>query len=283
MATATDTQEVKPLGKMTYGAPELLALYQKFATRGLMMAIIFAFVLIGSVFAYNKIKANIEAEKENQQRLITLQDLDLPPPTSEETPPPPEPEIPEKVALKDLEALVPEPVAKEKSEVLTTKTQEKLDEVKVPVASTGTDDPNKVTWDGTGKLEQKKVEQKVETKEVKKEEKKKDFQSFEVEKAPVAVNLGSVRSSMKYPEIARQSSVEGTCVAKILVGTSGEIIRVAGISGPDVFHSEIQDKIMNLQFTPALQGGQPVRCYVNVPFKFSLGTKKKVEEEEKKE
>ena len=66
MATATDTQEVKPLGKMTYGAPELLALYQKFATRGLMMAIIFAFVLIGSVFAYNKIKANMEAEKENQ-------------------------------------------------------------------------------------------------------------------------------------------------------------------------------------------------------------------------
>lgn len=284
MATATEkTQEVKPLGKMTYGAPELLALYQKYAMRGLIYALVFAFVLLGSVFAYNKIKANIEAEKENQQRLITLQDLDLPPPTSEEVPPPPEPEIPEKVALKDLEALVPEPVAKEKSEVLTTKTQEKLDEVKVPVASTGTDDPNKVTWDGTGKLEQKKVEQKVETKEVKKEEKKKDFQSFEVEKAPVAVNLGSVRSSMKYPEIARASNVEGTCVAKILVGTSGEIIKVSGISGPDVFHSEIRDKIMDLQFTPALQGGQPVRCYVNVPFKFSLGKKKTTEDEEKKE
>jgi hypothetical protein len=40
---------------------------------------------------------------------------------------------------------------------------------------------------------------------------------------------------------------------------------------------------MNLQFTPALQGGQPVRCYVNVPFKFSLGKKKTTEDEEKKE
>lgn len=281
MATAKTEQAIKPLGRMTYGAPELLALYQRYAMRGLMIAIIFAFVLIGSVFAYNKIKANIEAEKENQQRLITLQDLDLPPPTSEETPPPPEPEIPEKIALKDLEALVPEPVAKEKAEILTTKTQEKLEEVKVPVASTGTDDPSKVTWDGTGKLEQKKVEQKVETKEVKKEEKKKDFQSFEVEKAPVAVNLSSVKASMKYPEIARASNIEGTCVAKILVGTSGEIIKVASISGPDVFHSEIQDKIMNLQFTPALQGGQPVRCYVNVPFKFNLGKKKTSDDEEK--
>jgi len=280
MATAPATQEVKPLGKMTYGAPELLALYQKYSMRGLMFAIIFAFVVIGSVFAYNQIKANIEAEKENQQRLITLQDLDLPPPV-EDIPPPPDPIIPEKIALKDLEALVPEPVAKEKSEVLTTKTQEKLEEVKVPVASTGTDDPNKVTWDGTGKLEQKKVEEKVTKKEEVKIDKKKDFQSFEVEKAPVAVNLGSVRSSMKYPEIARASNVEGTCVAKILVGTAGEIIKVAGISGPDVFHSEIRDKIMDLQFTPALQGGQPVRCYVNVPFKFSLGTKKKTEDEEK--
>ncbi len=281
MATATEPQ-VKPLGRMTYGAPELLALYQKYSMRGLMFAIIFAFVIIGTVFAYNKIKAGIEEDKLNQQRLITLQDLDLPPPTSEEVPPPPEIEPPKPIALKDLEALVPEPVAKEKSEVLTTKTQEKLDEVKVPVASTGTDDPNKVTWDGTGKLEQKKVEQKVETKEVKKEEKKKDFQSFEVEKAPSPVNLSSVRGSMKYPEIARASNVEGTCVAKILVGTSGEIIKVAGISGPDVFHSEIQDKIMSLQFTPALQGGQPVRCYVNVPFKFSLG-KKKTDDEEKKD
>ncbi|MBS1515365.1 MAG: TonB family protein [Bacteroidetes bacterium] len=281
MAAANTEQQVKPLGRMIYGAPELIALYQKYAMRGLMIAILFAFVLIGSVFAYNKIKANIEAEKENQQRLVTLQDLDLPPPTSEETPPPPEPEIPEKIALKDLEALVPEPVAKEKAEILTTKTQEKLEEVKVPVASTGTDDPTKVTWDGTGKLEQKKVEQKVETKEVKKEEKKKDFQSFEVEKAPVAVNLGSVRGSMKYPEIARSAGIEGTCVAKILVGTSGEIIKVSSISGPDVFHSEIQDKIMNLQFTPALQGGQPVRCYVNVPFKFSLGTKKKTDDDDK--
>ncbi len=146
MATAPATQEVKPLGRMTYGAPELLALYQKYAMRGLFIAIIVAFVIIGSVFAYNKIKAQAEAEAENQQRLITLQDLDLPPPV-EDIPPPPEIETPPPVALKDLEALVPEPVAKEKSEVLTIKTQEKLEEVKVPVASTGTDDPSKVTWD----------------------------------------------------------------------------------------------------------------------------------------
>ncbi len=283
MATAKQQEtSVKPLGRMTYGAPELLALYQKYATRGLIVAVIFSVVLIGSVFAYNHIKAEMEKQEEQNSREFTLTDLNIPPPTSMDEPPPPEIEVPEKLALKDLEALIPEPVAKEKSEILTTKTQEKLEEVKVPVASTGTDDPSKVTWDGTGKLDVKKVEEKIEKKEEVKKEKK-DFQQFEVEKAPVAVNLGSVRSSMKYPEIARSAGIEGKCVAKVLVGTGGEIVRVGGISGPDVFHSEIQDKIMNLQFTPALQNGAPVRCWVSVPFNFSLGTKKKTEDDKKEE
>ncbi|MBK7255818.1 MAG: hypothetical protein IPI04_18400 [Ignavibacteria bacterium] len=89
----------------------------------------------------------------------------------------------------------------------------------VPVASTGTDDPSKVNPNATvGKIEEKKVEEKVE----KKEEKKKEiFQQFEVEKAPVAINLGSVKGSMRYPEIARQSGIEGRVVAKVLVGTDG--------------------------------------------------------------
>jgi len=283
MATANKQEEpVKPLGRMTYGAPELLALYQKYATRGLVTAVIICTVLIGSVFAYNKIKAEMEKQDELNSREFTLTDLNIPPPTAMDEPPPPEIEVPEKLALKDLEALIPEPVAKEKSEILTTKTQEKLEEVKVPVASTGTDDPSKVTWDGTGKLDVKKVEEKIEKKEEVKKEKK-DFQQFEVEKAPVAVNLGSVRGSMRYPEIARSAGIEGKCVAKVLVGTGGEIVRVGGISGPDVFHSEIQDKIMNLQFTPALQNGAPVRCWVSVPFSFSLGTKKKTDEEKKEE
>ncbi|MEO8665889.1 MAG: energy transducer TonB [Ignavibacteria bacterium] len=144
--------------------------------------------------------------------------------------------------------------------------------MKLPVASTGTDDPSKVNPDFSGKVEEKKVEEKVE----KKEEKKKDiFQQFEVEKAPVAVNLGSVKGSMRYPEIARQSGIEGRVVAKVLVGTDGSVIKVGGISGPEVFRDEVGDKVMNLQFTPALQSGQPVKCWVSVPFSFTLSAKDK--------
>ena len=211
--------------KMKYGAPELQRLYKKFVTRGLIFAVILHLVLVsGYVFALYLDKVRAEREKSDmQKREITLEELDIPPPI-EDVPI----EEPKAVALKDLSALVPEPVAK-------------------------------------------------------KEIKKDVFQQFEVEKAPVAVNLGAVKGSMRYPEIARQSGIEGRVVAKVLVGTDGSVIKVGGISGPEVFRDEVADKVMNLSFTPALQNGQPVKCWVSVPFSFSLGGKKKAADEDKEE
>lgn len=264
--------------KMKYGAPELKKLYQKFVTRGLIMATILAVILSVSSLAYILWAKEKEArDKEAQNREITLADLDVPPPIDEVPP-----ELPKDVALKDLSALAPEPVAKKLvTEEIKLKNQKELEDVKLPVASTGTDDPSKVTaTEFSGKVEEKKVEEKVE----KKEEKKKDvFQQFEVEKAPVAVNLGSVKGSMRYPEIARQSGMEGRVVAKVLVGTDGSVIKVGGISGPEVFRDEVSDKVMNLQFTPALQGGQPVKCWVSVPFSFTLNAKDKKKSEDTEE
>ena len=264
--------------KMKYGAPELKKLYQKYVTRGLLIAVIVHGILIGGyVFAMYLEKVRADEEKQMQEKVFNIQDLDVPPPL-EEVPP----EIPKDLALKDLSALAPEPVAKKLvQEEVKLKSQKELEEVKLPVASTGTDDPSKVNPDFSGKVEEKKVEEKVE----KKEEKKKDvFQQFEVEKAPVAVNLGSVKGSMRYPEIARQSGIEGRVVAKVLVGTDGSVIKVGGISGPEVFHDEVADKVMNLQFDPAMQGGQKVKCWVSVPFSFTLNAKdkKKAEDDEEK-
>lgn len=256
--------------RMKYGAPELKSLYQKYLTRGLIIAVIAHFVLIGSyVGAMYLEKVKAEDQKNLQDKVFNIEDLELPPPI-DETPPEPVKDV----ALKDLASLVPEPVAKKfVTEEVKLKSQKELEEVKLPVASTGTDDPSKVDPNAhVGKIEEKKVEEKVE----KKEEKKKEvFQQFEVEKAPVAVNLGAVKSSMRYPEIARQSGIEGRVVAKVLVGTDGSVIKVGGISGPEVFHDEVADKVMNLSFSPAMQGGQTVKCWVSVPFSFTLSAKDK--------
>jgi len=263
--------------KMKYGAPELKKFYQKYVTRGLIIAVIAHLILIGSYVGamyLNKVKA--DQEKVNQDKVFNLEDLNMPLPIDE---------VPlelKDVALKDLASLVPEPVAKKLvTEEIKLKTQKELEDVKLPVASTGTDDPSKVNPNATvGKIEEKKVEEKIE----KKEEKKKEvFQSFEVEKAPVAVNLGSVKSSMRYPEIARQSGIEGRVVAKVLVGADGSVIKVGGISGPEVFHDEVADKVMNLSFDPAIQGGQKVKCWVSVPFSFTLNANDRKKSEDKEE
>ncbi|MCB0723412.1 MAG: energy transducer TonB [Ignavibacteriae bacterium] len=262
-----------------YGAPELQRLYNKYFSRGLIIAISIYLLLIGGyVLAMYIQKVNAD-EKDKYNNIITLEDLDLPP-SAEEEPPPPDVEIPDEIIpLKDLEALIPEPVPKQEAEILTMKTQEKLEEINAPVSSEGDENAPNINYIGDINLNKKKVEEKVE----KKEEKKKDvYQQFEVEVAPKPVNLGSVRGSMRYPEIARSSGTEGRVTAKILVGADGSVIKVGSLSGPSVFHDEVRDKVGALQFTPALQNGKPVKCWVSVPFNFKLnsGFKKKDDEEE---
>ena len=272
MKTATVKKQVQqPLINMKYGAPELLSLYQKYAFRGLMYAIVFSLLVIGSIAGYNSLHATDNDETQYDRKIIDVLQVDIPVKQEavETLPPVDVPQAEQTVKLKDLAALIPQPVAKQESEVLTTKTQQALDNVSnTNVGKEGTDNPNEVTA-GIDEKTNGKIEENI-IKEEPPKPVKETFNSFEVEKAPVAVNLSSIKSSIKYPEIAVASNVEGTCVAKILVGTDGEILKVVSISGPDIFRGEIENKIFDLQFTPALQNGKPVKCYVNVPFKFSL-------------
>jgi periplasmic protein TonB len=263
------TDNIQILMKSDYGAPELKKLYQRFFARGLVLAIFVHAVFICTYLVINYIntlKAEELSKQQQQQRIINLTDLEPPPSaTEDETPPPPKIEELLTAPPKDLTALTPEPVAKEKAEEQTIKTQEQLEQIKSPVSSTG--DTGKFTYSGPIKVEEKKVEEKIEKKEV---VEKTVYQSFEVEKAPECVNLSQVRSSMSYPEIARQANIEGRVTVKVLVGTDGSVIKVGSVSGPDVFHDEVRDKSTNLQFTPGLQNGKPVKVWVTVPFNFKL-------------
>jgi protein TonB len=256
--------------QMTYGAPELKANYQKFFRRGLILAIAAHLFVIGIYLLINwidKMKQDELMNEQKQQRIINLTDLEPPPSaTEDETEPPPKVEELTKAPPKDLTALTPEPVAKEKAEEQTIKTQQQLEEIKTPVSSIG--DTGKLVFSGTVKVEEKKVEEKVE--KIEKPEEKTIYKQFEVEKPPECVNLSQVRAMMKYPEIAIQANIEGRVSVKVLVGTDGSVIKVSSISGPDVFHDEVRSKAINLQFTPGLQNGKPVKVWVTVPFNFTL-------------
>lgn len=269
---------------MPYGAPDLKKVLQKYTFRGLIVAVLIFVLVTGGTLAYNAIAlANKEAAPEVTQRtVVMLEDLQVPPAADEEQePPPPDMEIPQTVvALKDLEAMEIEPVKKELSEISTIKEQKQLEEITQPVSKEGVENAPKVNYTGPIGIKEKTVEKQIEKKEEKVVQKKDIYQQFEVEKAPSPVNLGAVRSSMRYPEIARSQGTEGRVTVKVLVGTDGSIIKVGGMSGPDVFHDEVSDKVTSLQFTPALQNGQPVKCWVSVPFSFTLSKKFKKDDEE---
>jgi len=252
-----------------YGASELKKNYRKFFTRGFEIAIVLhviavcAYLLI--VFINNR-NENTAANNNNSRIInVTLADLSAPPPVSEETPPPKEIE---KIVTpkKDLSALQPEPVRREKAEEQTIKTQKELEEIKSPVSNVG--DTGAFTYTGPVKIEEKKIEEKI--KEEPKKKEKQIYQSFEVEKPPKPVNLGQVQGSISYPEIARQANIQGRVVVKVLVGKDGSVIRIGRITGPDVFHDEVASKVRNLEFTPGLQNGKAVDVWVSVPFNFKL-------------
>lgn len=269
--------------KMKYGAPELMKVYKRFLTFGML----FTFALFTSAIAGYGVSIII-VEKNKQTKTGGLTTVELQNQNSDnkedENAPPPDLNTEKVSALKDDAALIPEPVAKERADTTKFKTQAELDKIKTVVSSEGdiNADPNK---EFTGELkttDKDKIQSEVtKDKDIKTE--KKVYQTFEVEKAPVAVNLSAVRGSMRYPEIAKSSGIEGKVTVKVLVSPDGSVEKVGSISGPDVFHDEVRDKVMSLQFTPALQNGKAVSCWVNVPFSFTLTGKFKKDNENKEE
>lgn len=251
---------------------ELKIPYRKNLKKGLIFAILIHFLAIvtyGGIHYYTLYKQDQEL-KNIQQRVINVSLTDLEPPpsaTDEEEPPPKVEEI--TAPAKDLEALTPEPVARERADIQTIKTQQQLEDIKTPVSNIG--DTGKFSYSGPIKIEERKIEEKISKREVNTDEKEKTvYQSFEVEKAPECVNLQQVRNSMVYPPMAIEAQIEGKVTVKVLVDADGNVIKVGSINGPDIFRDEVSSKSMQLQFTPGLQNGKPVKVWVTVPFSFKL-------------
>lgn len=252
--------------KMIYGAPELKQNYRKFLLKGLLAGVTVAAVLSVSALQYI-LKAGEKTETDllTQDRIINISDTKFDIPVQIK-------EIPEvksqSIPLKDLAALTPEPVAKKKvKEDVTLKNQSELEDVKLPVSSDGTDEVSQVTQELSEMVNDVKIEKNIETV---KELPKKIMEQFEVEKAPEATNLSSIKASMKYPETARLTGKEGRVVVRLLIGKDGSVEKIEKISGPDEFRDEVSEKVMELRFTPAMQNNESVKCWVSVPFSFKL-------------
>ncbi len=87
-----------------------------------------------------------------------------------------------------------------------------------------------------------------------------------VEELPEAIT----KIQPEYPDIARQSNMEGTVVVQALVGKDGRVKDTKVVKPVPVFDDAAVAAVKRWVFKPALSNNKPVAVWVAVPVKFSL-------------
>ncbi|MFA5511103.1 MAG: TonB family protein [Candidatus Kapaibacterium sp.] len=109
--------------------------------------------------------------------------------------------------------------------------------------------------------------------EIKKQvEEEPDIDAFiAVEKEP-QVDLAKLQKSIVYPEMARRAGIEGRVIVRVLVGNDGKARRAVVEDTDNVMLNDAAIKAINDYglFTPAIQNGQAITCWVSIPITFRL-------------
>jgi len=258
-----------------YGAAEIKQVYQRNFRRGLEYAVILHVFLLSGYFGLsylNNLNASDFKDKHRDIVIINVSDLDIPPSTDENEKQIPKPEQDIVKPVKDLGALIPDPVAKDRADVMTVKTQEQLDSIGTQVSRMG-DSLKYVADNGNNNIV---INDNINNNDIKithNDNPDKNYNSFEVEVIPECVNLDAVKNSIVYPQIAVESNIQGRVSIKVLVGPDGHVIQTGTITGPEVFYDEVREKARGLEFTSGLQNGKAVKVWMTVPFNFKLKDK----------
>lgn len=204
-----------------------------------------------------------EEKKTREVKKIVLEELPPPPPLNEDTPPPPPPPQAPPPQVRTVEFRVPEPVPEEEAEEdQEMKTVEELEDapnfgsedkegedIGVPIGDIGDGDVPEVIVDNDPGIN--------------------DFVS--VEQEPVPVNINDIKSLIGYPQIARDAGIQGQVVVRVLVDKTGNYDRHKVVkSVHPILDEAVQAHLSKLKFTPAIQGGRPIKFWVNIPFNFKL-------------
>ncbi len=91
------------------------------------------------------------------------------------------------------------------------------------------------------------------------------------EDEPEELNLNEVKRAIGYPILAREAGIQGSVVVRILVNEKGYYVRHKVIKKVHpILSEEVEKHLPKLRFTPAMKDGNPVKFWVNVPFRFRL-------------
>jgi protein TonB len=260
--------------EQAYGGYFLRKKYVRHLSWGLLIvALVFSLSTTGALIGM-KIKASKAAKKAKTAVNVSLTMADLPPPPpmdDEKPPPPPPPEKPPPPQVKTVSFKIPEPTPEDELPPDEENTITEMDSLK--------EAPNIDLVDREGDdrgLEIGEIDGEGDVPEVIQEEKPKevipDINAFVfVQEEPKPVNMDDIRKAIGYPQIARDAGIEGTVVIRILVDEYGNYKKhkVTKQEHP-ILAKACEAQVGKLKFTPAIQGGKPIKFWVNIPFKFTL-------------
>jgi periplasmic protein TonB len=228
---------------VNYGMRELRALYQKYASIALTIAILLHLMLIGSYY----LAGYLSKEEENIPMVRIMKYSELgPPPSMTNTETAPAVAVTVPVAKPTVGVPVPVPDAEVNPEQ-TIATQTEMSAVQSPVVASDANAPVDIQ------------------KDIVIEEDPADF--VPVEKQPVPVK----QVNPDYPDLARRAGIEGTVWVKILVDREGKAKKAIVMkSDADVFNEPAVKAALQWVFTPAMMNNGPVAVWAAVPFRFKL-------------
>ncbi len=261
-----------------YGAYTMRKKYNRLLTRAALVA----FLLFLFVTGLPKIVKWLAPESEKVAIVeeiipIELELEDLPPPEEREEeveppPPPPPVQTPPPAARAQIEFQVIEPAPEE--EVDPDETIREMDElVEADTAMIGNQDVEGIADDGTGEPDWDGLggigDEPVEVQPV---EDDPDPYAFVIaEEQPKPVNMDEIRNLIGYPTMAREAEIEGKVTVRVLVDKSGKYKKHIVLKDPHpILTKAVEKKLNKLQFTPGIQGGNPIKVWVTIPFDFKL-------------
>ena len=93
---------------------------------------------------------------------------------------------------------------------------------------------------------------------------------IEFEKEPT-VDIAELSKNIVYPEDAKRDFLEGKVVLSIYIDKFGKVKKVVvRESTSTIFNNAAIDAVNKTKFSPAIQKGQPVACWIQIPIIFKL-------------
>lgn len=255
-----------------YGAFELRKIYDKYATRALIIAVLsfVALILLAQVdFSFLKKKS-----KETEIS-VDASDVDLPKeeivqPNQPPPPPPPPPQAPqikfvEMIVKKDDEVLDEPPPSQDKlkEDAAISDKNEKGD----PNAGVIVKDPEQPPGNGPAVKDPEPVKEEVNENEIFTiVEEKPKFPGGDVEL------MKYLQKNIRYPDFAKENDIKGTCVVEFVVEKDGSItdVKILKDIGGECGAEAVRVAKGMPKWEPGKQRTKPVRVKYKMPVRFQL-------------